>query len=357
MPAPYPWDRLERVEKRFVPLIARAARRVPPLAISDLGERLSAIFGETSMAGNWLHVCAPGRLAESLSDPLVGVVLVGPAQQKLVLELAPDLALAWIDVLLGAELVPPTASGPLSDVERGVVLYAATRLLDGLSWRAAAVVTSPLPVVAALRDEGSAVWSTQMRVGVTTGVARVWIPDRVPAETTPPNLKRLRLTVCADAGAAELGAEDLASLRPGDVVVLDECWWRQNERIRVRVLGASRTSWWLEEQFEGWFLHSIEAGEALPEHKGGVMSDEVGTDAGQEVVTQVGDAPIALSVEVARFTLAVEELAALRPGEVVTTSQRVGDRVSLRAGQQVVAEGELVDVDGEIGIRILSLAT
>ena len=66
-----------------------------------------------------------------------------------------------------------------------------------------------------------------------------------------------------------------------------------------------------------------------------------------------GDAPIELCLELARFTLPLDELGALRPGEVLATGRPVGARVALSAGGRTVARGELCEVDGEIGVRIL----
>ena len=65
------------------------------------------------------------------------------------------------------------------------------------------------------------------------------------------------------------------------------------------------------------------------------------------------DAPIELCVELARFTLPLEQLLALRAGEVWSTGRAIGEVVYLSAGGRKVARGELVDVDGEVGVRIL----
>lgn len=79
-------------------------------------------------------------------------------------------------------------------------------------------------------------------------------------------------------------------------------------------------------------------------------------DTERQVLDRAADAPIAVSVEIARFSLPLAELSAVQVGEVLTTGRAIGERVSLRAGDRVLATGELVDVDGEIGVRILELA-
>ncbi len=91
------------------------------------------------------------------------------------------------------------------------------------------------------------------------------------------------------------------------------------------------------------------------------MTEEPKTDIGTNVeatdIGAVADAPVMLSVELARFTLSVAELAAVRVGEILTAGARIGDQVVVRAGDHVIAEGELVDVEGEVGVRITTLAT
>lgn len=71
-----------------------------------------------------------------------------------------------------------------------------------------------------------------------------------------------------------------------------------------------------------------------------------------DALTRLADAPIELHVELARVTLPLETLASLRVGQVLETGRAIGERVRLCAGSQVVAEGELVRVDGEIGVRL-----
>jgi flagellar motor switch/type III secretory pathway protein FliN len=63
-----------------------------------------------------------------------------------------------------------------------------------------------------------------------------------------------------------------------------------------------------------------------------------------------------VSIEVARVSMRIDELAALAPGEVLATGRSIGERVTLRAGDRAVATGELVSVDGEVGVRVLTVA-
>jgi len=80
-----------------------------------------------------------------------------------------------------------------------------------------------------------------------------------------------------------------------------------------------------------------------------------GTQGTEALLRAAGDAPVDVVVELARVALPLGELAALRPGEVLVTGRSLGERVTLRVGERILAQGELVDVDGEIGVRILSI--
>jgi flagellar motor switch/type III secretory pathway protein FliN len=64
------------------------------------------------------------------------------------------------------------------------------------------------------------------------------------------------------------------------------------------------------------------------------------------------DAPLVVRVELGAVTMSAREWAALRPGDVVAVGRRVSEPVVLRVAGMVVARGELVDIEGELGVRI-----
>ena len=52
-------------------------------------------------------------------------------------------------------------------------------------------------------------------------------------------------------------------------------------------------------------------------------------------------------------TMAAREWAALGRGDVVALGRRVGEPVLLRVGGVIVARGDLVEIDGEVAVRIV----
>lgn len=80
-------------------------------------------------------------------------------------------------------------------------------------------------------------------------------------------------------------------------------------------------------------------------------ADSPATDLSEAVL----DAPLVVRVEVGSVSMKAREWAALRPGDVIETGRRIAEPVRLRAGGQVLAHGELVTIEGELGVRITEI--
>ena len=65
-------------------------------------------------------------------------------------------------------------------------------------------------------------------------------------------------------------------------------------------------------------------------------------------------APVVVRVELGTVEMKAREWAELGPGDVIALGRRVGDPAILRVGGVELARGELVQVDGEYGVRILA---
>ncbi len=94
----------------------------------------------------------------------------------------------------------------------------------------------------------------------------------------------------------------------------------------------------------------------LPAHNAHSPSDEM-NDQPQtpaSLLDSLADAPVVVRVEIGVAELRAREWAELAPGDVVGLGRRVAEPVILRVAGREVARGELVDLDGEVGVRILS---
>lgn len=66
--------------------------------------------------------------------------------------------------------------------------------------------------------------------------------------------------------------------------------------------------------------------------------------------------PVQLTVRVGTIAMTLGELLALEQGSVVVLNKKIGEPVEILAGGRVVAKGELVRVEEELGVRILEIA-
>jgi len=71
-------------------------------------------------------------------------------------------------------------------------------------------------------------------------------------------------------------------------------------------------------------------------------------------VPEVGplDVPVTLTVELGRVNLTLEKLAGLQPGDLIEMGRHSREPVELTSNGRLVARGELVLIDTELGVRV-----
>jgi len=80
------------------------------------------------------------------------------------------------------------------------------------------------------------------------------------------------------------------------------------------------------------------------------MGDSEGNEA---LITAVGEVPVLVRVEIGEARMTARDWASLGQGDVIALGRRIGELVVLRVGGITVARGELVEIDGEVGVRIV----
>lgn len=158
----------------------------------------------------------------------------------------------------------------------------------------------------------------------------------------PPAIGEAEIAAELVAGRGVLSLRDLRTLAPGDTVHVVGLGWHAR-----RLVGAARLR---TASFEGHgvlFPRGLELSRfhtTLP-MKERPMSDDVSH----------AFLPVEVEVELTRFSLRIAQLATLRPGAVVPLRINDRDPVSLKIGGRTIARAELVDIEGEVGARILHL--
>ena len=66
--------------------------------------------------------------------------------------------------------------------------------------------------------------------------------------------------------------------------------------------------------------------------------------------------PVEIQIRLGRVVMPLGELQELRAGAVVTLDRSLDDPVEILAGNKLVARGEIVAVEDQLGVRILQVA-
>ncbi len=158
------------------------------------------------------------------------------------------------------------------------------------------------------------------------------------------------------------GRDTLESLRAGDVFVLPSFPLAVSGDGRLVgpvaiVAGAAERGLGADLGEDGRLM--LRSG-ALESHPWDVLTSVATDDAMSEepnpTLEVIEDAPVVVRVELGVLEMKAREWATVAPGDVVTLGRKLGDPVILRAGGVEIARGELVQVDGEYGVRILGRA-
>lgn len=75
----------------------------------------------------------------------------------------------------------------------------------------------------------------------------------------------------------------------------------------------------------------------------------------QNNIEQINKVPVQLSFDLGHKNMSFNEVKQLRPGYVLDLPGTLPEVVQILAQNKQIGTGELVEIDGRIGIRILSL--
>ncbi|HWO11680.1 MAG TPA: FliM/FliN family flagellar motor switch protein [Polyangiaceae bacterium] len=348
---PFPWDRVPRLERAAVEARRELARRV----VSSLDpERLCAALTQLLGADAELSGVdvAEERSGESPVPSMYDAhTLQFPALGwRVTLWPEPELARACVARLLGQDFELGWADTGIDAALRG----AGAALALEVARRAARAEAPELVNETA----PAAAWSSVGHVTVRLGGKPYRLELRAetlrlgrPVPATPPPVTLWRLgdvpIVLPWLSALSLATvAEVEGLAVGDVWVPGARAWLGGEVLTAGVLcapGAGRG--WPVRVSGGKIVLGAEAVRVHEELN--VVSQEE-----SELTQVVGEAPVFVRLELGSLELSAAEWAALRPGDVVQCGRRIDEPVVLRAGGREIARGELVDIEGEIGVRI-----
>jgi type III secretion system YscQ/HrcQ family protein len=282
------------------------------------------------------------------------------------------LASQIVAVALGAEVGAPSSIGRLGVGARGVVAGFVAGVLDALG--------APLVLSLAPCDGAAPPGVDAVKIGIRVTAARRegwaelevpggWLTEAAQLPLDPAELGALEVEVAVELGRTSLSAGALAGLEAGDAVVFDgECALAvavgTDWPARV-VLGDFAADAAVSVAGDVSLARGFRQTRARAALDGTLWSEELSMEtraqdrqakeednANRGDTTVLAAAPIEVVAELGRFTLRGDEVLGLGPGTVLTLGRARGTAVALRVGGEIWAEGELVDVEGELAVRV-----
>lgn len=412
---PFVFTGLEKVS-RMQGQLAERLRWLTPNAgtLETVCARLKALFDvDVRLSVESAQARPMTELRRFLGDPsFLAVLAPGALKGRVVLEIELSLAHSAVDLLLGGA-GETVGLRPLTDIEEGVmgyvVLEALKELVPGLQPgvprpRLDGVARGVDEVSARLGEDGPMLAVHLNAVlGSHRGIVRLVVPSAVLEAAEPAvesaqrrelrrqdmrangrRLSALRDWLRAEIGVAELSAQDLASLRIKDVLLLDLLSARPDRgeggTAQLR-LGLGRIGHFAADVFveNGRYRARItdiipgEAGNPQGGESGGGSEEkedftnpELGVppelegaaldDNNRDGSDLLSDLPLQVAVELARVPITAEQVVGLRTGQVIDLRRGAGEPVDLSVNGKVVARGELVELEGQLGVRIIHLS-
>ncbi len=162
------------------------------------------------------------------------------------------------------------------------------------------------------------------------GTIRVVVAERIVQRLPPleePPLPDVLVRLPVTSGRARLTVAQIEGLRVGDVVVFFDA----QTRVSAGTLHARASRDGARLRLETLF--------------------------GKEAMTSdvMDHAEVEITVQIGRAVVPVRELAALQPGSVLELDRPIAGPVDLHVGDRRIARGEIVDVEGRLGVRIREL--
>ena len=361
------WPRLERLAPREAERITSLAFVASQLGLLDARQRLDALIEGTL---DWsLEAVEQARATERAfgSQPLAAVTLSLPEGPALVLA-DPWLVHIAVDRVLGGEGARALEVAPLTETEEGVFAFLVASMILGSGAQVVAAAKDARACAAWLDESRCDRWHWRVRAGEHAAFVTLWVSANVSVRS----LRSLSRAVSHDLpstlqlriGLAMLSDAELETLGVGDVVLPDQlsvsatsegaligsvAWCDFSGSTFLHTKRASSESAWVVEPVGDAGRKRVQSATVEDARERTTMENPSDRSA------LLRGLPVELALTLGQITLTSAEAARMVPGSLVKTGIPTGSQVQLVAGGRLIAVGELVDIEGELGVRILKV--
>ena len=354
-PLPLPLLRLSRTEAQARTTIAQRAVDLPlQLGASPWCVRLVPLIapapllpsGDAGDAGALLHFeWAGAALALQLPPTAVEQLLSASLDHALLPELPPELIAPVLEAGLADALQALQALG------RGAPL----RVESAANGAGSALPAHIFDLLLRADDGAEAIAARLYADGLGLLLLAGLLAQCAPQLRTVGDSLPIRLR--AEIGCTRVTLDELQTLALGDVVL-----------VTRNFVGTQRTLW-LSADGQAGLSVQLPAADAADtdtpdfltvSHSWSTAMPPVPTDSpadaeSADVTATLQTLPVRLSFDLGEVSLSLAQLQALQPGQTLALGHPLTGAVRIRANGALVGEGDLVEIDGQLGVSVRSL--
>ncbi len=382
---PFLWQNLERVGDHERRGIDELCKLLPPAA--EMGEICDALAKRMEDLVGWPHQVRWHRAGTAIASGRSfewdeGVWTWGrmpPDHNRFIAGVQHNLADRWCFVLSsGDEKVD-------GDFAFGMTTFLinefCAKLCDKAQWPPFSWAINPmekrdLEVMMLSGESPLLELSFDVRFDAGSGSLRLWFPMGLVRQIKALSERRAEfsedaasawwggLTICRPvvAGVTMLRSAELEKVGVGDVVVVERHGVELGEVSASAIDGGAR--WMIGDDSvvagrlsrggdDGWRFEVL-AEQSMTDPEEVDVSETSEDEAAPTAGVAVQEAKLELEVRLGNVEMKLSDVARLRPGQVIDCERPVGSAVELVVRGASVGRGELVSVDGKLGVRILT---
>jgi type III secretion protein Q len=171
-----------------------------------------------------------------------------------------------------------------------------------------------------------------------------------PASDDAPAMDELPVPLQLCIGQSLVPVQQLAQLRQGGLVIMSESFMQDGPGLQLRAASGHRQHWCLSARIDGPQLQLLSAATIMntPHNAPSDNDDAIGS---------LDDMPVLLSFDLGHKTVSLAQLRQLGEGQALPLDRPVQSGVTIRANGAVIGQGQLVDIDGQLGVLVSQLHT
>lgn len=159
----------------------------------------------------------------------------------------------------------------------------------------------------------------------------------------------LPLPMLIGIGHTDLDLDQLRRLKPKGVVMIAQPYGSEPQGLLLRTRPGPGRAWALSAKLDDGQLIILEPAHAM-------ANDQTPVSDGDQEATSLSELPVRLSFDLGERVITLAELQTLDSGSALPLDRPLQDFVTIRANGAVIGEGQLVDMDGRLGVMVSRLS-